>query len=275
MRDEQGLAYRRQIEAWRRDRERALAAPDGWLSLAGLFILQEGEHRVGSSADNDILLPQSAPAHLGILTFAQGKVSLTVNSEMPVFVKGEPVQHVDLADNPNGQPPTVVTVDSVSFFVHKFGNDVAIRVKDSDHPAIQAFTGCKWFEIDPAYCVQGHLVRQGSLTAIPVVTSVKTEAEYQSIGAVEFVLQGQSLQLLASATRKPEELFMIFRDGTAGRQTYGAGRYLYANVDETGSVVLDFNKAYNPPCAFTPYATCSLPPRANVLSFPIEAGERI
>jgi uncharacterized protein (DUF1684 family) len=274
MSDEQVLAYRQQIEAWRTARERALAAPDGWLSLAGLFILQKGEHRVGSGADNEIVLPQSAPAHLGTIRLAQGKVWLTVTAETPVRVDGVPVEHVELVDNSSGQQPTVVQVGSVSFFIHKFGNELAIRVKDSNHPAIQAFTGCKWFEIDPAYCVEGQLVRESSPAAIPVKTSVKTEAEYQSVGAVEFMLQGQSLRLLASATRKPEELFIIFRDGTAGRQTYGAGRYLYANVDETGKVVLDFNKAYNPPCAFTPYATCSLPPQANVLSFPIEAGER-
>ncbi|MCC6458295.1 MAG: DUF1684 domain-containing protein [Caldilineaceae bacterium] len=274
MSDEQVSAYRQQIEAWRKDRERALAAPDGWLSLTGLFILQEGEQRVGSGADNEIVLPQSAPAHLGTIVLAHGKVGLTVTTETPVCVDGAPVEHVELVDNSNGRHPTVVKVGDVSFFVHKFSNDLAIRVKDRNHPAIQAFTGCKWFEIDPAYRVEGQLVREGSPAAIPVKTSVQTEAEYQSIGAVEFMLQGQSLRLLASATRKREELFIIFRDGTAGRQSYGAGRYLYANVDEADKVVLDFNKAYNPPCAFTPYATCSLPPRANVLSFSIEAGER-
>jgi uncharacterized protein (DUF1684 family) len=104
------------------------------------------------------------------------------------------------------------------------------------------------------------LVREASPTAIAVDTSVKTLAQYQSVGAVEFDLLGQRLKLLGSAASRPNELFIIFRDATAGRTTYGAGRYLYAPVDEAGNVLLDFNKAYSPPCAFTPYATCSLPP---------------
>jgi uncharacterized protein (DUF1684 family) len=135
-------------------------------------------------------------------------------------------------------------------------------------------TGCTWYEIKDDYRVQGHLLRQDSPTPVTVATSVKTAAQYQGVGIISFELLGMPLQLLASAATKPNELFIIFRDATAGRTTYGAGRYLYAPVDEDDIVTLDFNKAYNPPCTFTPYATCSLPPTQNILPVAIEAGER-
>jgi uncharacterized protein (DUF1684 family) len=139
---------------------------------------------------------------------------------------------------------------------------------------VQAFGGCEWYEVQREYCVVGQLVTAAAPTAVEVNTSVKTLAQYVSVGVVEFNLAGHALALLASATSKAGELFIIFRDTTAGRTTYGAGRYLYAPVDADGRVLLDFNKAYNPPCAFTAYATCSLPPAQNVLPVAVEAGER-
>jgi uncharacterized protein (DUF1684 family) len=266
-------AYRQQIERWRKEREAALRLPEGWLSLAGLFILKEREYSLGSGVDNQIVLPESAPAHLGVLHYQAQKAHLDVTSDAPVLVNGAPMRSVEMVDNHNGRQPTVVKVGTVSMNLHKFGDEIALRVKDSASAAVQEFAGCRWYEVKPEYHVQGHLTRQPAPAAIPVITSVKTEAHYQSVGVVVFELLGQRLQLLAAATSNPNELFIIFRDATAGRETYGAGRYLYAAVDETGRVNLDFNKAYNPPCAFTPYATCSWPPAENVLAVAIEAGE--
>jgi uncharacterized protein (DUF1684 family) len=286
MSEAEGDGYRLQIEKWRKEREASLRAPDGWLSLVGLFMLTDDEYSVGSGNGNDIVLPPSAPQVLGSLSFQQGKTALALTRDVPggvaVLVNGEPLDApansgghlVELHDNSNGRP-TIVKAGSVSFNVHKFGEDFALRVRDSASPAIQEFSGCSWYEIQPDHRLQGHLIRQRAPTPIAVPTSVKTVAEYQKIGAVEFELQGRPLQLLAAATSKPNEIFIILRDATAGRETYGAGRYLYAEVDEAGNVDLDFNKAYNPPCAFTPYATCSLPPAQNILPVAIEAGERI
>lgn len=270
----QVVEYSQQIEAWRKKREDGLRAADGWLSLAGLFILQEGEYSVGSDEGNAIVLPASAPAMLGTIVFSQGKAVLTVTTDTAVLANGVPVDVVEMADNRPGQRPTLISVGSVSFFVHKFGNESAIRVKDSTSPALENFAGCIWYEIDPNYRVLGKLKRQ-EVTAIPVRTVAQTAIDYESIGAVEFELSGKPLQLLATATSKPNELYIILRDATAGRETYGAGRFLYAEIDAGDNVTLDFNKAYNPPCAFTPYATCTLPPRANILPVEIRAGERI
>jgi uncharacterized protein (DUF1684 family) len=178
-----------------------------------------------------------------------------------------------MVDNHAGRQPTLVKIGSVSFNLHRFGDEVALRVRDSASPAVQAFGGCAWYEIKLEYRVQGRLVRQDTPSVLTVNTSVNTLAQFQSVGTIEFELLGQPLRLLASAANKPDELFIILRDATAGQTTYGAGRYLYAPVDEAGNVLLDFNKAYNPPCAFTPYATCSLPPTENRLKVAVEAGE--
>jgi uncharacterized protein len=271
---EQIAGYVSEIEAWRAKREASLRAPDGWLSLAGLFMLEEGEYTLGSGDDNRIVLPPSAPAHLGILTFHQGKASLTVTTDVPVLVNGLPTRSADLVDN-NGQQPSLVSIGSVTFFVHKFGNEYALRVRDSANPSIQDFEGCVWYEVKPNCRVPGRVVPHNAPVSTAISTVVNTVTDYTSVGTVEFVLHGQPSQLLAKATATPNQLFIVFRDATAGKETYGACRFLNVMVDGDGNTVVDFNKAYNPPCAFTPYATCPLPPRANILPVAIEAGERV
>ena len=264
--------YRGQIEVWRAGRERALAAPDGWLSLVGLFPLADGEYTIGSGDHNQIILPESAPSQLGTLIYAAGKATLIVSADVLVTVNEREVQQVEMLDNSKNRQPTLVRVGTLSLNLHRFGEEVALRVRDSQSPAIQEFKGCRWYPIKPEYCVQGRLMRQPA-QPVAVTTSVSTIAHYESVGAVSFEIMGKPLTLLAAGTSKADELFIIFRDATAGRTTYGAGRYLYAPVDAAGNVTLDFNKAYSPPCAFTPYATCSLSPAQNVLAVAIDAGE--
>jgi hypothetical protein len=271
--------YRQEIETWRREREEALRAPEGWLSLAGLHLLENGEYTLGSAPQNAILLPASAPAKLGTLRYYSDAAMLTITSETPVLVNGLPVWAVEMVDNRHGQPPTVVRFGNLSLNLHKFGEQVALRVRDSGSPVIQNFAGCRWYAIKPEYRIVAKFVRQPQAIAIEVPTSVATVATYRTIGTIEFELGGESVRLVAAETAKDDELFIIFRDATAGQTTYAAGRYLYAALSasrsnpEGAEVVVDFNKAYNPPCAFTPFATCSLPPAENLLQVPIEAGE--
>ncbi len=267
-------AYRAEVDAWRQQREAALRAPDGWLSLTGLFMLKEGDYRVGSHPESQILLPAETPDHLGTLTFNKGKAHLSVATATPVLVDGKPVQEADLVDNGDRKHPSLVRVGTVSFFVHKFGDEYAIRVKDSANPAIDAFAGCEWFPVKPEYRVQGRLTRHDAPRAIAIKTIVDTDMAYESVGNVEFDLQGQSLSLLARDYGVPNQLSVVFRDATAGLQTYAVARFLTVEMERDDNVVVDFNKAYNPPCSFSPYATCPLPPRENILSVAIEAGER-
>lgn len=267
-------SYVAQIERWRQQREAELRAPDSWFSLVGLFVLRDGYHTIGSGAANDIVLPASAPEQLGILEFRSGKAKLNITTSVPVLVDGVPAQRVDLVDNHNRQQPTLVTAGTVTFFLHNFGDQYAIRVKDSTNPAIAAFAGCEWFPVKPEYRVQGHFTRHATPRTIPIKTIVDTNSNYKSVGTLEFDLQGQPFSLLATDYGVPHQLSVILRDATAGKQTYGAARFLTVELADDDSVVIDFNKAFNPPCAFSTYATCPLPPRENILPVAIEAGER-
>ncbi len=266
--------YIEEIEAWRKKREADLRAPDSWLSLAGLYELSEGEHRIGSADDNDILLPASAPAHLGRITFKDNQATLHLNIGVPVLVDGQAVNEAVLTDNDDGaRKPTHVTTGSVTFFVHRYGRQhFGIRIKDSQNQAIKDFSGCVWYEVKPEYRVRGRFVPYKEAQPIEVSTTVNTIAEYQSPGVLQFELHGQRLQILVTS-RSGNKLYLLLRDATSGKTTYGAVRFLTAEIDDENNVDLDFNKTYSPPCAFTPYATCPLPPRENILPITIEAGE--
>ena len=273
MRDVGGSTYIARIEQWRQQREADLRAPDGWLSLAGLFMLAEGRHTIGSAAENDIRLPTGAPAHVGEIVFQSGNAVLAVTAAAPVQVDGVPARTVALIDNGNHRRPTLVTTGSVTFFIHKFGDQHAVRVKDSSNPAIQSFGGRRWFAIKPAYRVAGKFTPFDAINEVPIGTVANTTSVYRSAGAVAFTLHGQPLRLLAASGAAARQLFIVLRDATAGHETYAAARFLTVDIAGDGSVDIDFNKLYNPPCAFTPYATCPLPPAANILPVRIEAGE--
>jgi uncharacterized protein (DUF1684 family) len=265
--------YLAEIEAWRRQREVDLRAPDSWLSLTGLFVLADGCHTIGSALDNDIVLPSSAPARLGEVEFQAGKARLTVTTAEPVLVDGAAAVTVVMRDNSDRKSPTLVAIGPVTFFLHNFGDHHGIRVKDRTSPAIAAFGGCRWFPVKPEYRVPGRLTRYAATDEIPIETSARTAYLYHSIGFIDFVLQGEPLRLLVQPGGAPGQLSVVLRDATANQETYAPGRFLTVTVDEEGVADVDFNKAYNPPCAFTPYATCPLPPPANILPVRIEAGE--
>lgn len=249
-----------------------MRAPDSWLALTGLFFLTEGTVTVGSAAECDVQLPPSAPAHLGTLAFRNGQATLHVTTETPVFADGARAGTLALTDN-RGGAPTLVTVGSVTFFIHHVGGHFAVRVRDSQNPAIAAFPGCDWFPVKPEYRVVGRLVRHASMLEVPIRTVVNTPMTYPSVGWVEFTLHDRPLRLLAREGGAGQ-LSFVLRDATAGQETYAQARFLGAELLADDTVVLDFNKAYNPPCAFTPYATCPLPPPENILPVRIEAGER-
>lgn len=266
-------AYVSEIEAWRQQREVELRAPDGWLSLTGLYLLVDGRYTVGSDAASEVMLPESSPQRLGEIEFHAGQAMLTITTDAAVLVDGTPLRTARLEDNSGGRRPTLVTAGTVSFFIHKFGSQHAVRVKDSTNPAIQAFGGRRWFPVRPHYRLQAKFSAFADPKEIRIGTMVNTDSIYHSIGSVDFELDGQRMQLLASPGSAANQLFIVFRDATAGIESYGAARFLSADVGKDGSMDLDFNKAYNPPCAFMPFATCPLPPRENILPIRIPAGE--
>jgi len=249
--------YQSEIASWRQRREAALKAEGGWLTVAGLFWLHEGANTFGSDAKCDIVLPDGPP-HAGAFDLHNGQVAVPAGG-------GEHRLAPDSADN--------VRVGRLSLFVIKRGDRYGIRLKDPDSEYRRAFHGIDSFPADESYRVAARWVAQPK--KIPILNVLGQTEDSDCPGYAEFSLHGQTLRLYPILESPgDQQLFYIFRDQTSGKETYGAGRFLYSDMPKDGTVVLDFNKAYNPPCAFTPYATCPLPPPENRLPVRIEAGEK-
>ena len=261
-------------QKWREQRETRLKADGGWLTVAGLFWLEPGENRFGTDPSNAIVLPAgSAPARAGVFVFDQGTTTLRAEPGVPITVAGKPVTTQVMKPDASGEPD-VAALGALTMQVIKRGERYAIRMKDKNSAMRRDFTGLRWFPIADSYKVTATWVPYDPPKEIAVPTILGTTEKMPCPGAAMFDIGGQQVRL-EPVLEEPDakELFYIFRDGTSGKETYGAGRFLYSDLPVDGKVVLDFNRAYNPPCAFTPYATCPLPPEQNRLSVRIEAGE--
>ena len=258
---EPATSYTDSIRAWQKHRDTGLRSEKGWLTLVGLFWLKEGDNTIGSAPNNDFVLPKTAPAQMGRLQLAVGNVTFTDPSGASKLLS---------SDDKN---PDVVTVSSVSFFVIKRGDRFGIRAKDSASPALKNFEGMSYFPINPAMRFEAKLIPD--VKKVPILNMLgQTEME-QSPGLVEFTFEGQAYHLrpIYEDTANGKTLYFLFKDLTNRTATYPAGRMLNVPLPVDGKVDLDFNRSYNPPCTFTPYATCPLPPKENHLPFAVYAGE--
>lgn len=263
--------YQATIESWRQEQEQRLLADDGWLTLAGLFWLREGRNAIGAGPENDIVLPPgSAPEYVGSIELHAGATTLHAAGEAGVMVNGRPVVSRPLRSDASGAP-ALVTIGDLTLLVLQRGDRYGIRVRDRNNPARAAFGGRRWFPIHESYCLAATFIPHDPPRQIPIANVLGTTENTASPGSVVFAIDGQDYRL--DAITEGDQLWFIFRDHTSGDSTYGAGRYLKAPAPRQGMVTLDFNKAYNPPCAFTPFATCPLPPPQNQLPVRIEAGE--
>jgi uncharacterized protein (DUF1684 family) len=268
-------AYEAEIREWQAGRAAGLRRNTGWLTLTGLFWLDEGASTVGSGSSNKVRLPEGkAPELAGTLTRAGSAVTLETAPGATITVDGVPVGTIEMQPDTTGEP-TIAEIDSLQFFVIKRGDRVGVRVRDREHPALASFEGLEYFPINPKWRVEARLEPYDPPKQIPILNIVGIVEPQPSPGALVFEIEGKEHRLDPIIEEGSDELFVIFADATSGGETYGAGRYLYAKMPEAGgTTVLDFNKAYNPPCAFTEFATCPLPPRQNRLPVKIEAGEK-
>jgi uncharacterized protein (DUF1684 family) len=265
--------YRQEIEAWRAERVEGLKAAGGWLSLAGLHWLPEGESSIGSQPMGDVVLPASAPARVGTVSRDGDRVAIELAPGVDATHDGEPFRRLELTTDDGEGEPTVVELGTLSFHVIRRGERIGLRVKDSEAPSRTAFTGIEGFRVDPRWRLDARFEPYDPPRQIEVEDYSGGTQESTVPGAVVFEVDGRSHRL--DAIDAGDQLFLIFADRTSGETTYGGGRYLYADKPGAdGRVVVDFNKAYNPPCVFTPYATCPLPPRQNRLDLAVEAGEK-
>ncbi|HYZ84946.1 MAG TPA: DUF1684 domain-containing protein [Bryobacteraceae bacterium] len=262
--------YRTEIESWRAKRAESLKAPDGWLSLVGLAWLEQGENTVGSAENNRVVLPKRLPAKAATIHFDKGVARITSLPGVALKVNGKPVTTAELRSDTGGKDPDIAEIDGVIFYVIHRDPKYGIRIKDPQSPARTGFLGLDWYPVKPDWRIDAKWIKSPTTIEYDAITGGKQREE--SPGYAEFQHNGQTIKL--QATIDTGDLFFVFRDATAGKTTYPAARFLKAKVPTGDHVTLDFNKAYNPPCVFTAYATCPLPLPQNRLSFPIEAGER-
>ena len=267
-------AHHDEIAKWREQRETRLKSDTGWLTVAGLFWLKEGANRFGTDPGNEIALPEgSAPASAGVLEFHEGRTTVTMAPGVTATIEGKPITKAELKPDISGAPD-ILAVGRLTMQVIKRGERYAIRLKDTQSTMRKEFSGLHWYPIEDAYRVTARFEPYDPPRKLMIPTILGTTEEMPCPGRAVFTINGQELSL-EPVIEEPdaEELFYIFKDETSGSQTYPAGRFMYSAMPKDGVVVLDFNKAYNPPCAFTPYATCPLPPAQNRLKAKIEAGE--
>jgi len=265
------------LATWRSEREAGLKRPNGWLSLVGLWWLQPGETPFGSDPSLPIALPAgSAPERAGALVLEGDAVTLRVAPDAVVAVNGSPARDgMTLAPDATGKPD-VVTVGRVSFTVIRRGDRLGVRAKDPENPGLAQFRGLSWYAPDPAWRIPARFERAAAPKQITVPSAGGVEQPMWALGVARFSIDGREHALIPlGGSPDDEELFFVFKDRTTGEETYGAGRFLDADAPgPDGRFVLDFNRAYSPPCAFTPFATCPLPPKENALDVAVRAGER-
>jgi uncharacterized protein len=267
------MSYEDEVLQWRQQVEAALRAEESWLSLAGLFWLAPGENTIGSGRGSDILLPEgTAPEATGVIDFNGAQAVFRAAPRVAAHVGEERVETIMLQPDVSGLP-TRVRVGDLTFVVVRRGKRWGVRVWNRYHPARTAFPGRRWYPIDGSYRVHALYVRYDPPRPI-MITNVLGDSEPAPCpGHVDFELEGTPLHLLVTDCDE-EGLFLIFTDLTNGKTTYPPGRFLATGPVNGEDVSLDFNRAYSPPCAFSPYATCPLPPAENHLQLAIEAGEQ-
>lgn len=269
--------YKAELEKWQAERIERLRAPDGWLSLVGLFWLKPGENAFGSDPKNPVALPRgSAPPAAGSFFLEGERVRVKAAPGVELRVGTERVVERELRDDAGKDPSDVVELGRFKLQIINRSGSRGVRLRDPESESRTKFRGLEYFPIDMSYRVRAHFVPYVPPHELTLSTAAGPEQRFKVPGVVEFSLSGKTLRLEpVLETDDATELFFMMRDETSGHETYGAGRYLYTDLAKNGEVELDFNKAYNPPCALTHFATCPIAPKQNGLEIRIEAGEKV
>ncbi len=263
------------ILAERTEREARLRADDGWLTVAGLHWFMPGENSCGTDRGNTIILPAgSAPAAVGRFILRGDSVGVEVLPGVPVTCDGRPVTQMTLRSDEEGRPDVLV-LDQLRLFVIRRTRGLALRVRYLDAPARREFQGLDYFAVDPSWRIEARFVPYDPPRPIVIPSVIGTVDTVLAPGCVEFERGGETYRLDPASDSTADGLFFIFKDETSGVETYPPGRFLSTDPPAGGTVVLDFNRAVSPPCAYTEYATCPLPPLQNALALRIPAGEKL
>jgi uncharacterized protein (DUF1684 family) len=263
--------YVASVQKWRDAHEASYR--QGYVTIAGLHSLNEGANTAGSAKTNDVVLPSSVPGTIGRFVRQGDQVRYEPAPGTPVRLAGQPVTSpVELRDDSTSVPDELAIGD-VTLVVHPSGDTRSIRVRDPNGPEAKGFLGFTWFPIDTNYRVTGRFIADRTPGRAKVLNTYGDVDEYATEGVVEFTLDGQTLRLRPFTTR-PKRFYFVFRDASSGHETYEAARFLYSDLADDGTTVLDFNEAYNPPCSFNPFTTCPIPLPENRLPVKILGGEK-
>lgn len=270
---EENPEYVTEINDWHRKRIERLKAPDGWLNLVGRTWLKPGVNKFGSAQDNDVIIESDkVPAHIGEFIFEDSTVTMKVYDGVKVLLDGNPVKVIIMIDDQK-KDMTVFEYGTIKWNLIIRGDKYGIRFRDMESPLVKNFKGIERYPINSEWKFNARFEAYNPPKKIYVPNVLGQIEEELSPGAVVFEKEGKTFRI--DAIDEGKKLFLIFADETSGEETYGGGRFLYVDKpDSLGIIILDFNKAYNPPCVFTKYATCPLPPEQNYLKLRIEAGEK-
>jgi len=269
-----GADWRSDLLSWREQHEAALLAPDGWLSVAGLYWLDGGEVTFGSGAGADIPLRPPVPALAGRLEQRGEQVRVRLEPGVDAGLGEAGADGWRTLRSDADDEADRLRFGSQRLHVIRRGDRFGVRLTDDETPERRHFAGLRWYPPEESWRIQARFVAHSERKTLKIADVTGRIAERESPGYAVFERGGRQLELHAVRTADPEQLFFIFRDATSGRASYGAGRFLYTKMPLEGVVELDFNRAESPPCAFTAYATCPLPPRSNWLELAVEAGEK-
>ena len=265
--------HEKAVEAWRKERLTRLTEEFGWLTLVGLHWLKEGDNHIGSKDGSAVHLPPSVPADVGALTVEGDVLTFTAAKGVTVTHESQPITKVDLLRDTQDKGPTKLQVGTVRFYVIERGGKLGVRVKDSQSAVRTGFKGLNYFPVDTGWRKTARFEPHTEPKTLTIQNVLGDVEEEVSPGSVVFMVEGKEYRL--DVTGDPEsKMFIVFKDTTANTETYGAGRFIYTGPVQDGKVELDFNQAYNPPCAFTAFSTCPLPPKQNRLPVRVEAGEK-
>lgn len=265
-------SYTAEHEKWQENRLERLKSENGWLNLAGLYWLSEGKNSFGSDSSNTIIFPEKFPAFGGTIILEDSTARLVINPETPITTGGKPIDDTILS-NDNQPNTTVLAHGSFRWFIIRRGAQFGIRLRDLEHPRTGALDHIPSYPFNKKFVVEARMVPFDTVRIVEVPTVIDGYTEqYQAPGELVFRINGKRQTLLPFSSGKG--YFLIFGDETNGMDTYGAGRFLYTEMINGDRVIIDFNKATNPPCAFSPFATCPLPPPENLLEMEIRAGEK-
>jgi uncharacterized protein (DUF1684 family) len=264
--------YRASFEKWKAEQLEDLK--QNWLPLAGLFWLRPGASSFGSDPNNDIILPkESAPGQAGTFEFSGGVVTVAFRPGVPATIDGKVLASARLRPDISGSP-SVVEMGSLRLHVIQRGQRTGIRLKDLNSAAVRAYRGPIFFALDPAYRITATWVPADGKRMVDVPNVLGDTTPTPAAGEVRFRINGQAVHLTDLGGDPSKGLFIVFNDLTSKSETYPGGRFLETGPVANGAVVLDFNRAHNPPCAVTAYATCPLAPKENRLAIAIPAGEK-